>query len=255
MTKQDLVDNLGKVRGHFKDKSNRIAKLVFEWPELESKMDSFVQRGQTTYHARLAYAVLLMMETGIRTGNETSAEGWICQNEIIARKDNPQKSIKKGDVIWRHPQYGQFVQTFGLTTLQHRHIRRYKTKLRIDFVGKKLVDQSIFTRHPTLIRLCPRGKSNELFLDITYNDLKKFVKKYVGCQYTPKDLRMAKANLVFIDLFAGRLPCYIQATTKRDRKQILGDTIEQTASIIGHTKSVCKSAYLSQPLLGFITNQ
>jgi DNA topoisomerase IB len=253
LTQQTLIDLVGKRRGHFKHKSSRIAKLIEIWPQLESKMERFIVRGQNqTWQSRLSYGILLMMETGIRTGNEGSAEGWICQNQIVAKKDNPQKGIKVGDVIWHHPLYGQHVQTFGLTTLLNKHVRRWKTKLRIDFVGKKLVDQSLYTRHPVLCRYCPRGKSNELFLEIDYYSLKKFVKKYVGRQYTPKDIRMAKANLVFIEKFAKQANQFEQQTTKSARRKILSDVIEQTALVIGHLKGTCRSAYLSQPLVMYL---
>jgi DNA topoisomerase IB len=257
LTYNNLIERLGKKRGHFSNKANRIAKLIDEWKYLESKFCHFIEKGNNcTPHARLAYAVLLMMHTGIRTGNESSAEGWICENQIIARKDNPEKGIKTGDVIWRHPCFGQHVQTFGLTTLQHRHIRRRGDKYHISFVGKKLVDQKLVVDHPVLVEHCPlKGKPQDLFLGITYHDLKKFVYKYVGKAYTPKDLRMAKVNLIFLSKFKKVIPEFEKTTTKGGRKKIVSSVIEDTANWIGHTKSVCRSAYMSQPLLEFLLSE
>jgi DNA topoisomerase IB len=250
---RELLEHIGSKRGHFKFKSNRIAKLIEMWPVLESKFIAMIHRGRKkTAQARFAYATLLMMETGLRTGNETSAEGWVCENQIVCKKDNPDKGLKVGDIIWRHPLYGQHVQTFGLTTLMNSHVRRFKGFVRIDFVGKKLVDQRLYVYHPEIVQYCPRGKSNELFLEIDYYSLKKFVKKYVGKNYTPKDIRMAKANLVFIEKLIPKQTEYEAAETKTARKRVVGSTIEETANVIGHTKGVCRSAYLSQPLIGWL---
>lgn len=256
MDVNELIDAVGLKRGHFATKSNRISKLIGMWPGLEAKFESMIVRGGgTTETARLAYAVLLMMETGIRTGNETSAEGWICENQIICRKDNKAKKLKVGDVIWQHPLYGQHVKTFGLTTLLNSHVKKKGKKLTIEFVGKKLVDQELVVTNPTLVKYCPHVRSQDTFLGIAYNDLKKFVKKSVGKGFTPKDIRMTKVNLIFVDIFGNdpRRTEFEDATTKGARKRILSEVIEETANKIGHTKSVCRSAYLSAPLISHIT--
>lgn len=256
MDVNQLIDAVGKIKGPFTNKSNRVAKLIAGWPTLEHKIVGMIERGQGhTSTAKLAYATLLMMETGIRTGNEKSAEGWICENQIICRKDNPAKGLKVGDVIWRHPLYGQHVQTFGLTTLRGNHANLKRKRLTISFVGKKLVDHELIVKHPTLIKFYKKRPSYALWLGIEYNDLKKFVKKYVGKNYTPKDIRMAKVNIIFIEIFGNdpRRTEFEDATTKSARKKILSEVIGQTADIIGHTKSVCRSAYLSADLIKRIT--
>lgn len=237
----DLVQAVGKVRGHFKTKENRAAKLISMWPALKRKMEQMVIRGRgRTDQARLAYAVLMMMETGIRVGNEDSAEGFICENKY-------------------HPNYGKEVQTFGLTTLQHKHIvyERHKNRIILEFVGKKSVDQRLSTTNPILFRFCPLQKPHETsdqpWLNIAYEDLRKFVKRYVGRQFKPKDIRTAKVNILFVDRFANRhAPLFASATTKSSRKKILSQCVEEVAEEIGHTKGVCRSAYLSKPLLANI---
>ena len=258
MKTNELLSNVGKSRGHFASKSNRIAKLIDMWPELESKFVAMIKRGRgSSEQARMAYATLLMMETGIRTGNESSAEGFICDNRKIAQKDNPEKGYKKGDVIWQHPSHGKLVKTYGLTTLLHNHVTRNGKKLEISFVGKKIVEQNLIVRHPILLRYCPKGDKNDLFLGIRYYELKKFVKRYVGRGFTPKDIRMTKVNLIFVNKF-GRKPHdrnFDVETTKAGKKKILSLAIEETANMIGHTKGVCRSSYLSPSLLQFILGE
>jgi len=257
MNTQTLTEWIGNPRGAIKRKENRAIRLIRMWSKLEAKLIRIIERGGGVSETAICgYAVLLMMETGIRIGNESSAEGWICDNQIICRKDNPAKGLKIGDVIWKHPEFGNHVKTYGLTTLLHSHVKKKGKKLEVSFVGKKLVDQNLVTRHPTLIQFKPTGQPDDLFLGIDYYTLKKFIKKYVGSKYTPKDLRTAKVNLIFVDKFgAAKIQKeFSLATTKSGRKKVLGTAIEEVAGIIGHTKGVCKSAYLSAPLISTILN-
>lgn len=254
MNTKDLINNIGNKRGRFSNKCHRIAKLIDEWDSLESKFVDMVERGQgQTQTARLAYGMLVMLETGIRVGNESSAEGFVCDNQKIAQKNNPAKGIKKGDVVYQHPDHGKLVKTYGLTTLLNSHVKGRRGSLNISFVGKKIVAQSLTVKHSTLLQYRPQGNPNDLWLGIRYPDLKKFVKRYVGRQYTPKDLRMAKVNKIFLSIFNQKvIKEFLNTTTKSGRKKILAAAIEETANIIGHTRSVCKSAYLSQPLINYI---
>lgn len=231
-----LLDEVGNVRGHFKTKENRAAKLIAVWDDLESKFEDMIVRGNgETETARLAYACLTMMETGIRVGNEGSAEGFVCENKY-------------------HEMFGKEVQTFGLTTLLKKHVSVSRKKLEISFTGKKLVEQNLVIVRKSLIEFAPET-DDETWLGIDYNGFKKFVKRYVGRNFSPKDIRTAKVNKLFVERFvADTLAKYIEASRKSDRKRLLSETIEATAEVIGHTKSVCKSAYLSSPLLRLIAD-
>src|SRR5579863_10210435 len=143
-----LLDYVGNPRGRYSDKNNRAAKLISIWDDLTEKFSRMTERGNgESDTARHAYGLLLMMETGIRVGNESSAEGWISENQIVARKSNKEKGIKKGDVIWQHEKFGELVQTYGLTTLLNKHVRLKKDKLILSFTGKKLVDQRLTVKN------------------------------------------------------------------------------------------------------------
>ena len=216
--------SIGNVRGHFSNPDNRAAKLLAEWHNLSAKFERMIEAGDgKTENARLAFATLLIMETGIRVGNEESAKGRV--------------SINK-----HSPLCGKEVSTFGVTTLLNQHVSNSNHhQLKLQFLGKKAVNQSLSTKHPTLLRFAPAGESDSLWLGIDYLLLRKFIKRYVGRQFTPKDLRRAKVNLVFLSLLKG-------ANTPINKK-VVRQLIEETASCIGHTKGVCKKSYLSPILL------
>lgn len=233
-----LTDAVGNLLGRNADKDNRVRKLIHDWDALTAKLRGMVVRGGAkTETSLLAYATLLMMETGIRVGNEESAEGFV--------------SVDK----W-HEKHGQLVQTFGLTTLQGRHVSVKGGTLTLSFVGKKIVDQTLRTADPFLVRYAPvPAGDGEVWLGVTYPMLYKFVKKYVGRQFKPKDIRAAKVNRLFIDNFAGpRAEVFRAATKKSDRNRAVTECIEVTAETIGHTAGVCRSAYMSKPLLSVLKN-
>jgi DNA topoisomerase IB len=232
----DLIAAVGKVRGRMTNKENRAAKIIHIWDDLLDKFRGMVVRGQgRTETARLAYSVLVMMETGIRVGNESSAEGFVCENK------------------WSE-HHGKVVKTYGLTTLQHRHVRRGKGRYYLDFTGKKGVNQRLAVEDGLLLEFAPpRGKSNDLWLNITYPDLFKFVRRSVGRGFNPKDIRTAKVNLLFCENWADKhTVVFAEAETKSARKKVVRQAIEEVATKIGHTPGVCRSSYMSRGVLGWL---
>lgn len=239
-----LTAEVGKVRGSNKSKDNRISKLLHRWRELEDKFENMLARGRgVTQNARLAYACLVMMDTGIRTGKEGSAEGFVCNQKY-------------------HPDFGKEVQTFGLTTLQHRHVDPvYRTDwtntgICLSFTGKKLVGQNLVIRRPSLLTYCPGvGGDDDLWLDITYPQLYSYVKLRVGDTFSPKDIRAARVNQLFVERFMeGPHEAFMSAAKPKDRDKVVKTVIEEVAATIGHTPAVSRSAYMSSNLLRVLKN-
>lgn len=229
----DLRTLVGNPRGRNADKNHRVAKLMKEWKTLRAKMEGMVKRGHAGTDTSLcAYATLLIMETGIRVGNEESAEGFECVNK-------------------HHPLFGQVVTTYGVTTLQNRHVTEKLGGLVLEFCGKKLVDQNLFTGNPTLVKYRPKaGPADVLWLGVTDAMLRKFVKRYVGRAFTPKDIRRTFVNILFCDRFHDDYEdSFLWQTKKSERNKVVRTCIEDTAATVGHTPGVCRSAYLSHPML------
>lgn len=231
----NLIESVGKVRGHMTSKENRAAKLIHRWRELHDKFTGMVIRGGgRSETARLAYGVLVIMDTGIRVGNESSAEGLICANK------------------WSE-HFGKPVKTYGLTTLRNRHYVRGKDKYFLRFVGKKGVAQKLTIEDELLVRYAPvKGPPDDLWLDVPYPLLHGFVKRSVGAGFNPKDIRTAKVNLLFCEKWEARDDEFAGATTKSGRKKIVREAIEEVAGIIGHTPGVCRSSYMSRGVLGWL---
>ncbi len=228
----NLLPHVGKLRGRLASKWNKAAKLLAGWEPLVAKMRAFAERGRgRTEQARLAIGVLVMLETGIRVGNEGSAEGFVCD-------------------LKHHELYGQEVQTYGLTTLEQRHVERLPDRLRLSFCGKKLVGQELTVLEPAVLAFAPcRPDPAARWLGIEYEALKRFVRRSVG-PFTPKDLRTACVNRLFCEAWAARwwVP-FANAAGAKARKAVVEEAIGETAARIGHTPGICRSAYLSGPML------
>lgn len=249
-----LRDAVGNPRGRNTDKNHRVAKLMRDWDAVKAKLEGMVRRGAgRTEPARYAYGVLLIMHTGIRVGNEESAEGFVSEGQRFAKADNPEKGIKAGDLVWQSETHGKLVNTYGLTTLRHDHVVAGPKRggpFRLEFVGKKIVDQNLEVDCPVLCKYRPApGKSGEVWLNITDARLRKFVRRTVGRAFVPKDIRRAFVNRQFLEFFPEVADAFHAATKQSDRNKIIRATIEATAAVVGHTPGVCRSAYLSHPML------
>jgi DNA topoisomerase IB len=228
---------IGVRGGHYKTKENRAQKLVDQWHALYYKMSQLVRRGHgVTETARCAYGVLLMMETGIRIGNESSAEGFISTNKFSEH-------------------HGKLLKTFGLTTLRHEHVTfgvlHGAPVLQLNFTGKKGVENELRTVLPILCEYANYiyAQQYDTFLGIDKYMLYKFVKKRIGRKFSPKDIRTAKVNIEFIKEILLRKHASRNLRTKKDVNAFLSQAVEQVAGRIGHTKAVCRSAYVSKRLL------
>ena len=214
--------------GHYSDKFNRVVKLAQRFSELSSKFDRMMQRGNyCSKQSRLALACKIMMYTGIRIGNESSAEGYMTKPHPFSKKEP------------------EFVQTFGLTTLQNRHLLVKGRSVYMNFVGKKSVENSykVTGRLATQIKNTLRSFSGNTFLDISVYELTKFVKQSVGRNFTPKDFRTLRANICAYDKLM-EITERESPTTKSALRKEIKEITTYVAEQLNNTPGVCKSAYI-----------
>jgi len=245
----------GNPQGHFKSnnriasKFNRVTKLAIDYNQLYSKLISFVKNDTKAKRKNLAYACLLMINSGIRVGNESSAEGYTTK-------------IKELE--------GQFVQTYGLTTLKHEHVTFenvvdvdddltvYDSFMYLDFIGKKSVKQSICIIDPFLIKwgkyFYDLNVGKETWLNITNYEITKFVHKYIGSKFVPKDLRSLKANIEAFKIHKNILATKLMPSNKKEAKQEVKEIVEKTSEYLGNTPAICKKAYVDPKLLEYHLN-
>lgn len=231
-----IVGLFGNSKGNYNEKFNRSTKLARQFDKLLKKMDGFIEQTETvTTRVQCALAVKLLMTTGIRVGNESSAEGY--------------KSKRKGVGM---------IKTFGLTTLQSEHIKFRSGNAYLSFTGKRGIEQSIKISDPRLVsqikRVLDYNSESGSFLSISGVALRNFVKRSVGSKFTPKDFRTLRANidgwLFYKELSKRPLP-----ELKRDANAEIKKLTEHVSEILGNTPSICKRSYIDEFLLEFIMEQ
>jgi DNA topoisomerase-1 len=226
MAKQNVFVG-GNSRGHFSCKFNRVAKLSQTTKSLEKKLWMMYERGSAnaTETSRAALATLVMLQTGVRIGNERSAEGYV--------------SLKKETK-------GKTVQTYGLCTILPEHVRGVKN-VYLNFSGKREVAQSI-KLDARLSKAVSSLPMDETVFDLTHYQVTKFVHKYVGKKFMPKDFRTLVANQVAWKFIQTLKP----ADTKKEFKSNLRTLCERVSLQLGNTPAMAKKAYINHELFDYI---
>lgn len=213
------------------DKFSRAAKLLHSYNKILDKMDGIIYRGHSTSEmARLALCVKLLMTTGIRVGNESSAEGYMT-------KLHPHE---KGEP--------HFTQTYGLTTIKTSHVSTRGRYTYLNFIGKKSVENSFRLEGfiaQQLKRVIEWSKSNDedTIFSVSAYQLTKFIKKYVGRQFSPKDFRTMRANMYAWEKLTD-LEKYYNPTTKKEFRAEQKEICTYVSEHLNNTPAVCKKNYI-----------
>jgi DNA topoisomerase-1 len=148
--------------------------------------------------------------------------------------------------------YAKHNKSYGLTTLENRHVDVNGAELRFAFKGKsgktwrlKLRDRRV----AKIVRACQDLPGQELFQyldedgatrDVTSSDVNAYLKEITGREVTAKDFRtwngtvLAALALQEFERFDGA------AAAKRNVKA----AIEQVAARLGNTPTICRKCYV-----------
>lgn len=141
--------------------------------------------------------------------------------------------------------------SFGLTTLQDRHVAVRGSAVQFRFTGKSGVKHRHALEHPRLARILKRcqdlpGQRLFQYLDaegnphpVTSNDVNAYLRTYGGGDFTAKDYRTWAGSALALALFR-RLPW----RDPRDAERQVADVIGQVAAQLGNTPAVCRKCYV-----------
>lgn len=220
----------GSVNGSNSNIWHKATKLAYMFNELDSKLAAMAKRGNYDTHvARCATAVRMMMYTGIRVGNESSAEGYMTKPHPNDKKRKP-----------------EFVQTFGLTTLKPEHIEFNQRYAKVRFAGKKCIENFFQVTDKELVRALKtlHKEADGTVFGVSHYELSKFVKKYVGRQFTPKDFRTMRANM-----YAWEKWCELPyPSTKKELNALIKEVAVHVSEHLNNTPAVCKRSYIDDGL-------
>lgn len=215
-------------------KFNRYAKIGDRADEIKTDIKQQVKTDPKSIDGRCGYACLLMMDHGIRTGNETSAEGY-----TSGLDDNK----------------GELVKTYGITTLLNDHVQIKNGVLSLHFLGKTQVEHKIdivdrFTAMYGKYYLT-RKNNRDTWLGIRYYDLYKYVQKLLGKGFIPKDFRTFRGNVTAWN-YIKRIVKKTKVETATEANDIIKKMVEATAEVLGNTVGVAKSSYLDHRMIDWI---
>lgn len=227
-------------------KFNRTAKIQSIYYGLDKKYRRFCEgTDKITYRKVSAFACLLMLETGIRIGNENSAEGYVS------------KAPKTKD---------QILKTYGLTTLQYRHVSFLNDTMILDFVGKKSVEHRMVVKDPLLVNVGKQifdngfkfpQKDSEIWLryfigkglkTLSIHSITQFIKASAGRHFTPKDFRTFRGNIAAAKTSV-KLLKEPKDLNKGELKKELKLIIEGCSKVLGNTAGASKKSYINPEIL------
>ena len=235
----DMITFFRSSNGNYSEKFNRMVKLAKMFTGLDLMMGRYADKGGfTTLNARLACACRLMLHTGIRVGNGSSAEGHMTTVSPYDKTREP-----------------EFVRTYGLTTLLPEHVMRKKGGVYMDFPGKRSVRNTFVVTgdladHVEKIRLAARPP--ETLFGITAHELTKFIKRHAGSKFTPKDLRTLRANIEAWKSFNLHRDELVKVRTRPAFNALVKQVCIDVSEKLNNTASVCKTSYIDPYLWDYM---
>jgi DNA topoisomerase-1 len=149
-------------------------------------------------------------------------------------------------------EYAQKNDSFGLTTLQDKHVRVRGKKIVFDFRGKSGIRHEIDLHDPQLARIvskCQDLPGQELLQylgddgnvrDVGSADVNDYLREISGGPFTAKDFRTWAGTA----LAARALKEFQDFDSQAAAKRRVTSAIEQVAKRLGNTKAVCRKCYV-----------
>jgi hypothetical protein len=229
----EITQFFGNLTGSTEVKFNRVAMIANEYKNIVDKLYKILEKNPgrpTTKEYNCAVGLLLVLQTGIRSGNLGSSDGYMTV-------PMPGSKIKS-----------KFVKTYGLTTLLPKHISFSKGLAHFDFLGKKHVQNTFsFPKHLSdLIKVVLANKISPVF-NITDREFTRFIKDKISVKYSSKDFRTFRANW-FAYQSIKELP---KPKTKKEYKQAIQKVAEYVSHYLNNTPNVCKKSYIDPNLFNY----
>lgn len=156
--------------------------------------------------------------------------------------------------------YAEENQSFGLTTLQRRHVRKLGGSLVFQFVGKSGVEHRIEIDDPSAIaaldamrkRRAPADarllawKSGRGWRELDSSTVNEYVRRTTGVDATAKDFRTWHATvLAAIALAETEEPGHTVAS----RKRAVSRAMKEVSSYLGNTPALARASYVDPRII------
>jgi DNA topoisomerase-1 len=205
-------------------KYHRLQAFAVHLPAIREQVDKDLARRNLDHDKVVALIVRLMELTSIRVGNES---------------------------------YKKLYGSFGLTTLQDRHVKIDGSEMKFEFKGKKGVFHKIDLKSKKLARLvkqCRDIPGKELFqyynadgsrCSVGSGDVNTYLRNITGEDFTAKDFRTWAGSVSSLYAFKAAGEYNNQSEC---RKKIVS-VLDEVAINLGNTRTVCKKYYVHPTII------
>ena len=154
-------------------------------------------------------------------------------------------------------EYAKNNKSYGLTTLQDRHAKFSRGKIKLEFRGKSGVEHEFQIGDPRLAAIakqCQDLPGQELFQyldeqgvvhDIGSADVNDYLRDITGKDFTAKDFRTWAGTV----LAATALQEIEKFDSEAQAKKNVVRAVETVAAKLGNTKAVCRKCYIHPEIL------
>ncbi len=149
--------------------------------------------------------------------------------------------------------------SYGLTTLERRHVRKQGDVLLFSFVGKSGIEHEIEVDDPVagevVQRLRRRGGGGDRLLaykvggrwsPVGASDVNAYLDDIFGGEVTAKDFRTWHATVIAATSLADNAS---RGDTKTARKQVVRQAVVEVSEYLGNTPAIAKSSYIDPRVL------
>jgi DNA topoisomerase-1 len=210
------------------------------------------QRDATKYNRMLAFGRALP-KLRRRVQRDLARKG-LCREKILALIVQLLEStlIRVGN-----DEYVRTNQSYGLTTLRHRHVAIAGSRLVFRFRGKSGQQHEIALtdkRLAGIVKRCRELPGQELFqyIDeagerqaVSSGDVNDYIREIAGDEFSAKDFRTWAGTL----LTAGTLSAMDPFASATEAKQNTQKAIKEVACLLGNTPAVCRKCYVHPAIL------
>jgi DNA topoisomerase I len=149
--------------------------------------------------------------------------------------------------------YAEQNQTYGLATIQKRHVRLDGDLITFDYVAKSgrrrlqsVLDPPVREVVAQLKRR--RGgpdllayKQGRAWVDVRSDDINDYIKEQTGGDFTAKDFRTWNATVLAAVAMASS---FAQARSRTARARAISRAVKEVAHYLGNTPAVCRASYI-----------
>jgi DNA topoisomerase-1 len=165
--------------------------------------------------------------------------------------------LEKSLIRVGNEEYRKTNRSFGLTTMEDRHVAVSGGSLRFRFRGKSGIMHTVAVDDPRLARIvrqCRDLPGQQLFQyidedgvvqDVDSADVNAYLRDITGQDFTAKDFRTWAGTVLAVTALRELDPSGAARRTKQEMLQ----AIEAVAGLLGNTRAVCRASYIHPAVL------